>query len=70
MTTETDELLAVREAADLLKVHGNTIRKWDRKGILTAMRVGPGNQRRFRKSEVLALLSRKTQEEAASPPQA
>jgi excisionase family DNA binding protein len=57
--TETEELLTVREVAKILKVHVNTIRKWDKEdgtGVLKAIRVGPGKQRRFRKSDVLALL--------------
>ena len=59
MVTESAEFLTVREVAKMLKVHTNTVRKWDKAdgtGILKSIRVGPGNQRRFRKADILALL--------------
>lgn len=48
--------LRVKQAAEILHVHSNTIRRYDKLGILHSVRVGPGNQRRFRKAEVLALI--------------
>lgn len=40
-------LLSVREVADRLSVHPDTVRKWIRDGAVTPTRVGPpGNERR------------------------
>ena len=37
-----DELLTTREAARLFKVSESTIRRWRRKGVLPAVRIGTG----------------------------
>ena len=34
------ELLTLKEASDILKCHPNTLRQWDNKGILVAVRFG------------------------------
>ncbi|MEX2645339.1 MAG: helix-turn-helix domain-containing protein [Gaiellaceae bacterium] len=44
-------LLSVRETARLLGVHENTVRNWERKGILRAARL-PSGFRRFDRHEV------------------
>jgi len=49
------ELLTLRETAKILKVNPGTLRRWDRKGILTAVRVGTRREvgdRRYRKEDV------------------
>lgn len=56
MDTAHDELLGVGEAATLLNVSNGTIRRWSDSGALQAVRT-PGGQRRFRRSDVVALLS-------------
>jgi excisionase family DNA binding protein len=50
-------MLTMREACELLNIHSNTLRKWSRQGIVKAYRVGPGGHRRFRASDLIALLS-------------
>ena len=50
------ELLTTHEVADLLYVHINTVRRWDKRGVLKAVRVGPRRDRRFLRKDVLALL--------------
>jgi len=52
-TTHDDELLTVEEAADLVKVHSNTIRNAIRDGRLPAIRLG-ARIIRIRKSDLLA----------------
>jgi excisionase family DNA binding protein len=52
-TTHDDELLTVEEAADLLKVHPNTIRNAIRDGRLPAIRLG-ARIVRIRKCDLLA----------------
>ena len=47
-----NQLLTLREACELLKVHPNTLRKWDKKGILKAVRFGERKDRRYKKVDV------------------
>jgi excisionase family DNA binding protein len=57
--------LSVADAAELLGVHADTIRRWAKTGQLHSWRT-PGKQRRFRKADVLALLPPDRAEQAAS----
>lgn len=52
------ELLTLKEASELLKCHPNTLRNWDRKGILKAVRIGERGDRRFRKEDILKLINK------------
>lgn len=49
-------LLTVREAAELLHVHTNTVRRWAAQGMLRELRVGPRHDRRFYRSDLERLL--------------
>ena len=51
------ELLTLQEACDILKCHPNTLRQWDKKGILVAVRFGERKDRRYRKEDILKLLN-------------
>jgi excisionase family DNA binding protein len=60
MTDEKkDEIITLAEACDILGMHPNTLRKWDNKGFLKAIRIGTRKDRRYRKSDVLKLLNQK-----------
>jgi len=50
-------LLKISEATKLLNVHPNTLRKWDKKGILKAIRFGVRGDRRYRKEDILRLVN-------------
>lgn len=50
------ELLSLMEACEILKVHPNTLRQWDAKGILPAVRFGQKRIRRYRKEDILKLI--------------
>jgi excisionase family DNA binding protein len=52
-----EDILTVREVADLLKLHPKTINKLANSGKLPACKFG--RQWRFRKSEVLKLLEKR-----------
>ena len=52
-------LLTLREACEILKVHPNTLRQWDRKGILKAVRFGQRGDRRYEKENILELINNK-----------
>ena len=51
-----DKIITLAEASSILGVHPNTLRKWDNKGFLKAIRIGTRKDRRYRKSDVLKLL--------------
>lgn len=51
------ELLTMKETCDLLKVHANTLRQWDKNGVLKAVRFGTRKDRKYKKDDVLKLLN-------------
>lgn len=51
------ELLTLKEACEVLKCHPNTLRQWDSKGILVAIRIGEKRVMRYRKEDILKLLN-------------
>ena len=55
-TSQIPELLTLKETCELLKVHRNTLRLWDKKGILKAVRFGTRKDRKYKKSDFLNLL--------------
>jgi len=50
-------MLRTGEACRILYVSGNTLRRWNKLGIINAYRVGPRGDRRFRLEDVTALLA-------------
>lgn len=52
------EILTLQEACELLNCHPNTLRNWDNKGILKAIRFGTRKDRRYRKEDVLKIISK------------
>ena len=60
MNAELEELISIQEAARILNVNVQTLRRWDRNGTLKAERVGTRKgvgDRRYRKSDIEAYLS-------------
>lgn len=49
-------LLTVKEASQLLRVHGNTLRRWNNSGLIKAARLGPRRDRRFKREDIVAIL--------------
>jgi excisionase family DNA binding protein len=56
---EIPELLTLKEACEMLKVHPNTLRTWDKKGVLPAIRIGTKRVRRYKKEDILKMLNQK-----------
>jgi len=53
---DPDALLTTTEAAELLNVHVNTVRRWSNKGIVETYRIGSRGDRRLRRRDVDKLL--------------
>ena len=46
-----DKLLTIKEVAELVKAHPNTLRRWEKEGVLKPIKT-PGGHRRYRLSEI------------------
>ena len=55
-------VIGPKEAAHMLNIHVNTLRRWSSNGIIKATRVGPNRDRRFERSDVEALLKANMEE--------
>ena len=55
---KTPDILTLKQACEILNCHPNTLRNWDKKGILKAIRFGSRGDRRFKKTEVLKILNK------------
>ncbi len=50
-------LMTVREVAELLNIHNNTVRRWSDQGIIKTYRISRRGDRRFKKEDILSFLS-------------
>ena len=50
-------LLTVREVAQLLHIHTNTVRRWSDRGIIRAYRITRRGDRRFRREDIARFLA-------------
>ena len=57
--TKNGEIITLAEACAILGLHPNTLRKWDNKGFLRAIRYGTRRDRRYRKIDIMKVLKRK-----------
>ncbi len=55
-TEELSEYLTLKQVSDLLKVHPNTLRNWDKNGTLKPVRLGERKIRRYKKEDVIKFL--------------
>ncbi len=55
---EYPEILTLQEACEVLNCHPNTLRNWDNKGILEAIRFGTRKDRRYKKEDIIKLLNK------------
>ncbi len=53
---QSNSTLTVTEAAHLLHIHVNTVRRWSNLGMIKSYRIGPRRDRRFWKEDITALL--------------
>ncbi len=53
------EILTMKQVCDLLNVHPNTLRNWDNKDVLKAIRFGTRKDRRYRREDILKFINHK-----------
>ena len=56
---KTPELITLKEACKILHVHPNTLRAWDKKGILKAVRFGLRKDRKYTQKSINIVLNSK-----------
>ena len=56
---ELPELLTIKQAAKVLNVHTETLRRWDKRGKLKAVRVNERGDRRYDPKDIEAILRNK-----------
>jgi excisionase family DNA binding protein len=54
---QMDDMLTVREVAQLLHIHPNTLRRWCNNGRIKAYRITPRGDRRFQREEIARFLA-------------
>lgn len=52
------DVLTLKQTSDILNLHPNTLRNWDNKGILRAIRYGNRRDRRYKKEAILNFLQK------------
>ena len=53
---ELPDLLTLEQVSELLKVHQNTLRNWDKEGILRAVRIGTRKLYRYKKEDIMKFI--------------
>lgn len=52
-------VLTLQQACEVLNCHPNTLRNWDNKGALKAIRFGSRGDRRYKKEDILKVISKR-----------
>ncbi|MFV0484910.1 MAG: helix-turn-helix domain-containing protein [Candidatus Saccharimonadales bacterium] len=55
---ELPDLLTLEQASELLQVHPNTLRNWDRDGMLKAVRLGVRKLYRYKKEDLAKFIEK------------
>jgi DNA-binding transcriptional MerR regulator len=53
------QLLTLKQTSKMLQCHPNTLRMWDKNGILKAVRIGSRGDRRYNRDDVLKIIKDK-----------
>ena len=54
---EPDKMLTVKEVAETIHIHPNTLRRWHDQGRIGAYRIGPRGDRRFWQSDIARFIT-------------
>lgn len=57
---ELPKLLTIRQATEILNVHIETLRRWDKSSKLKAIRINKRGDRRYKPEDLEKIISRKT----------
>ena len=57
--SKASNLISLREAARILKVNPQTLRRWDKADKLKAVRVGSRNDRKYKPADIIKMLEQK-----------
>ena len=52
---QESKLLSISQVSDIFGVHQDTLRNWEREGILVPLRVGKRQDRRYRPEDIEAI---------------
>lgn len=58
--TTLPKLLTIRQATEILNVHVETLRRWDKSGKLKAIRINERGDRCYNPKDIEAILNSKT----------
>lgn len=58
----TIKLLRIREAAEMLGVNPETLRRWDKSGKLKAIIISKRGDRRYKKEDIVRFLKKLTEQ--------
>ncbi len=58
------ELLTIRYICSRLQIHPNTLRQWEKKGLIKCFRIGVRGDRRYLKADVLKMFQRDYRQQA------
>lgn len=56
------EYLTLTEVSKLLKVHPNTLRNWDKSGVLKSVRIGVKKLYRYNRADIMKLIDKNEDE--------
>lgn len=57
---DATKLIKIREAAELLGINPETLRRWDNEGRLKAVRIGKRKDRRYKLEDLQKLIEEKS----------
>lgn len=56
-TEKLQELLTIKEVTHLLSVHPNTLRNWEKEGLIDVIRIGRRGDRRYKKQSIQKIIN-------------
>lgn len=55
---DIDTLMTIGQVAEIFNIHQDTLRNWEKKGILVPLRVGPRKDRKYRKADIETIVAK------------